>query len=40
MSLEEKIPRAKTVKVFEEEKECQGFWNVVNKDKKSYETMR
>lgn len=34
------IARAKTLKVFEGEKECQGVWNVVNKDKKTYEMMR
>lgn len=34
VSLAEKIARAKTLQVFEEEKECQGVWNVVNKDKK------
>lgn len=33
MSLAEKIARLKTLKLFEEEKACQGVWKVVNKDK-------
>lgn len=32
---EKKIARVKTLKVFEEEKECQGVWDVVNKGKKA-----
>lgn len=35
MSLAEKIARLKTLKLFEEETECQGVWTVVSKDKRA-----
>lgn len=33
--LAERSVRPETLKLFEEEKECQGVWNVVNEDKRA-----